>query len=607
MSRRREQSNHESAAAAAAANAPPGNSVNAAVRERQRAVAEREAARLARPEARRTRVLAHADRKKSAVTSTPFGVLPKNSARGHDDGGGTEEEWCGPFSVARQMIAKREEAKRKREEEEASDEHHPLDALMDQVAEEQRRKAHPSMQWKSSLKKMQNENASIYVKRQKRVDVAKDGKSRIPSLFQLCINFVVDNFEYVEAIGDVDNDVRLAISRELISRNQLDAKAFEALIEPNFMEILEVPDCAGIPQDAMALALGRIKGLRYLLLTHAGRCFGPKAVREFLEKNASAQLACISISGAYLLKDEDAASLIERHASTLQSISFKVCPMLSDRFIEALQTHVATKEILLELSLEEMTFSQEQLEMLASCTDLWKNVKSISLKSVAGLTDEILAKILMATGSSLDSLDISFNYELTDATLSTIRQCNFRLKTLVMNGVKELTAAGLEAMFTHPLLGLPPPPKLKVLQLSSVDHQAVTDEVMRLVTAGTSAQDAEDSATMPSFASNQKSAGGGLVQLDIQGSTMVTDSMLEQLVETSANTLEDLNISYCPLISDNGLGYLLAKAGQQLKNIQVWGCAQLTDDFFDGHDRVNDRTLQIEGAWMKKSGTSSLR
>ncbi|KAG7353835.1 hypothetical protein IV203_003190 [Nitzschia inconspicua] len=605
----------ESAAAADAGAPPPpqqqqGNnhSVAAHVRERQRAVAEREAARLARPEQRRTKTLQHADKRKSAVTSTPFGVLPKNS---RDIDPNQEEEWCGPFSVARQIIAQREEAKRKREEEEAnSEEHHPLDALMDQVAAEQQRKAHPSLLWKSNLMKQQeNEadaNANLYAKRQKRVDISNQGRSQVPSLFHLCVQFVVNNFEYVESLGDVDHDVRLAIMKELITRNQLDSKAFEALQEPS-LEILEVPDCIGIPQDVMANALKTMPNLRYLLLTHAGRCLGPKAVQEFLQHNTASQLSCLSIAGAYLLKDEDAARIIKKHAGSLQSISFQCCPLLGPKLLQALQLHMATGT-LLELSLQDMSFPSEQLKAMASCQEIWKNVKSITLKSVGGLNDEILSQILAATGDVLDSLNVSDNYELTDATLSSIRQFNPRLKTLVMNGIKELTAAGLEAMFTHPLPGLPPPPRLKVLKLSSVDHQAVTDEVMRLVTAGASAQDItnEDdiAATSPPL---RRSAGGGLVQLDIQGSTLVTDTMLEQLVETSANSLEDLNISYCPKISDQGLGYLVSRMGPQLVNLQVWGCAQLTDDFFDGHDRVKDGTLQIVGAWMKKSGTRSLR
>jgi hypothetical protein len=609
------RSNRNLEASAAAAPQQQGHRVAAHIRDRQRAIAEREAARLARPEQQRTRVLQHADRRKSAVTSTPFGILAKNSREVSPN----EDEWCGPFSVARQIIAQREEAKRKREEEDeeaTTREQHPLDGLMDEMVAEQQRKAHPSLQWKSNLQTndINSNRANLYAKRQKRVDISKAGRSQVPSLFNLCVQFVVDHFEYVESLGDVDHDVRLAIMKELVARNQLDAKAFVALQEP-FLEILEVPDCIGIPQDCMAATLATMPSLRYLLLTHAGRCFGPKAVNEFLKKNTTAQLNCLSIAGAYLFKDEDAATMIEKHAGSLQSISFQTCPLLGPKMLQALQTHMSSGT-LLELSLQDMDCAQEHLLGLACCNDLWKNIKSITLKSVGGLTDEILAHILAASGESLDSLTVSENYELTDSTLSSIRRCNPRLKTLVMNGVKEMTAAGLEAAFTHPLAGLPPPPKLKVLKLASMDHEAVTDDVMRLVTAGASAQDVLGDSTATTTPKNtaispslqaRRGAGVGLVQLDVQGSSMVTDTMLEQLVETSSNTLETLNVSFCPKITDQGLGYMVSRMGKQLTEIQVWGCAQLTDDFFDGHDRVNDRTLQIVGAWMKSSGARSLR
>lgn len=59
-------------------------------------------------------------------------------------------------------------------------------------------------------------------------------------------------------------------------------------------------------------------------------------------------------------------------------------------------------------------------------------------------------------------------------------------------------------------------------------------------------------------------------------------------------------------MSDKGLGYLVSKVGRQLSKIHVWGCAQITDDFLDGHDRT-DGGLEIVGVWMKKFGGRSLR
>ena len=76
--------------------------------------------------------------------------------------------------------------------------------------------------------------------------------------------------------------------------------------------------------------------------------------------------------------------------------------------------------------------------------------RSKSLKFALGMADTILTRLLEAVGDSLETLDVSQNYDLTDASLSGIRQYNFRLRSLSLNGVKELTAAGLEALFTHP-------------------------------------------------------------------------------------------------------------------------------------------------------------
>lgn len=603
-----------------------------------RAVAEREAARLAKPERSHRPPLAHANRKQSAVSSTPFGVFSSTTNKRHneqqqnssnDSNGDNLLGWCGPFSVARQMIANREEAKRKREENLANEqtEHHPLDAIMVEYNLEEQRKIHPSMKWKSNLPCSNSTGShgggtpvvaitSIYAKRQRRVDLSKGDRSRVSSLFQLAVDFIVDNFSHVESLGEVDNDIRSAIAKELVARNKLDSKSFESLVQPTtLIETLEIEDCAGISQDAMSSVLASATSLRYLLLTHAGRCFGPKAVKALLKENTGARLYCLSVAGAYLLQDEDVAKLIESHDSTLKSISLKSCPLLGDKFVNAIHSNKNLGQNLLELCLQEMTLSVDQLNTLATSKDALQGITNLTLKSITGLTDDATSKILEIVQESLESLNVSYNYSLTDTTLSSIRQYNPRLKTLILDGIKEFTAAGLETLFTHPLNGLPAPPKLKVLKLASIDHESVTDELIRLVTAsscGRGIMDVKGSSTSsakPTALTRRcgVGSGGGLVQLDIQGSTLVTDQMLEQLVETSSNTLESLNISYCPLINDSGLGYLVKNIGFQLKKIELWGCAQLTDDFFDGHDRAHDGSLKLIGAWMKKSGTRSLR
>jgi DNA repair protein RAD7 len=98
----------------------------------------------------------------------------------------------------------------------------------------------------------------------------------------------------------------------------------------------------------------------------------------------------------------------------------------------------------------------------------------------------------------------------------------------------------------------------------------------------------------------------GLVHVNIAGSS-VTDKSMEMLAVCCKSSLEELDVSSCTSISDKGLGYLVSKLGGQFSKIHVWGMAQLTEEFLDGHDRVEEGGLEICGVWMKKSGGRSVR
>lgn len=98
----------------------------------------------------------------------------------------------------------------------------------------------------------------------------------------------------------------------------------------------------------------------------------------------------------------------------------------------------------------------------------------------------------------------------------------------------------------------------------------------------------------------------GLVHLSIAGSS-VSDKTMENLAATCSSSLQELDVSFCVNVSDKGLGYLVSKVERQFTKLNIWGMAQITDDFLDGHDRLDEGGLEIVGAWMKKSGGRSLR
>lgn len=523
------------------------------------------------------------------------------------------------------MIAKREEARRKRElEEEESQSHHPLDAMMAEVEMERKRKAHPSLQWKSSVPRPNNQkqsSSSLYTKRQKRV-VAMDRNRRVKSLFQLCVDLIVEHFDCVESLGDVvDSSVRRAIASELVAQHKLNREALVALTVPG-METLELCDCAGLNQTDLAQTLQKLlpRGLRCLLLHHAGRCFGPHTIRTILPNNNTTntkppptpQLMALSIAGAYLLQDKDAAQLVGFLSKTLTSIEFKACPLLASAFCASIQENYALRcaGTLLELSLEDLFLSKESLLSLG--TPALNNIKSLRLRQIEAVDDEVVLRLLDNVQHA-EGLDFGYNHKLTDASLSAIRSCNETgaLVSLELCGLKNITDVGLETLFTEGLAGLPHPPRLRKLNLSSCDGQAVTDTVIDLAcrasgTTSLSSSTTTGTTTKSAVESSQpfsppSSSSRGLVYLGIHGSLGCTNDSMESLAATAAHSIRELDVGFVPHITNQGLGYLVSKASHQLTKIHIWGCAQITEEFLDGHARCDDPTLEIIGAWMKKA------
>lgn len=595
--------------------------LRSAVRLRNRAVAEREASRLARPDQpSKSRTLGHASKSKSAVTSTPFGIAPtkRNAATGQGEDV-TAEQWCGPFSVARQMIAAREEARTKREAEQRDREHHPLDEVVLKVEEDKKRKANPSMLWKGKVDETTG-RSNYYMKRKKRFARQKEGMSmsrslKVPTLYKLCVDFLVENFEFVEGLGaGIGADIRRSICESLVAKGKMNGAAFDTIAEVG-VETLEIIDCAEVTQDQLCIALDSLipSGLQALILNHAGRAFGPKAVDSIVSSSPNSLFA-LSIGGAYLLKDADANALIEATAPTLSSIEFKACPLIGPSFCSSIGENFASsvgRNCLLELSLEDIPLTKDCLLTIGSASDALQNLKSLRLRQIEGLDDDAVSIMLNAT-RCLEAIDLGDNPLLTDSTLSAVRKSNKSgaLRALQLSGLKNLSSAGLEVLFTPDIPGLPSPPKLKKLNLSSCGEDAVSDDILELAAKASSMKAANNDTLhrkeLPPPVSGGTSSLGGLVDLNVSGSS-ITDKSMENLAASCSSSIVEIDLSFCPHVSDKGLGFLVSKVGYQLAKINIWGNAQISDLFLDGHGRVDEGGLEIIGAWMKQSGKRSLR
>ena len=584
MSSRRKTRNNAAGARYNEEASSTGNDHLQAMRERSRAVAEREASRLARP----------------TPSSTPFGqMMSRNSSSVGKASPAQVEEWCGPFSVARQMIAAREEARRLREEQQAEADHNnskesnPLDAPYQEALEKKRRLENPSMNWVSRRQRTDggSKNANYYAARRQRFIQQNTSVGKgvgVPSLFTLCVNFLVANFESIDSLGMIDHSIRCALCERLVAEGKMTGAAFDVLAEVG-VETMELVDCAQVTEDGMADALKVLlpSGLRAILLNHCGRCFGSQAVKVFTEKKRDdLKLFALSLGGAYLLKDDDIAKLIGAASKTLSSIELTACPLLGNQFTQSLAQHFSSSSDaangnLLELSLQNIPLTKESLLSLGASSDALRNLKSLRLKEMDAVDDEVVSVILNSVDrGTLEGVDLSNNPQLTDDILSSIRRCNIggNLRSLQLSGLKNLTAIGLEAFFT-PIDDMPSPPMLRKIDLSQCCFDEVNDQVVILAAKASSFKRSVTDAVIYDDNPNPESLVGeiglhGLVHVNIGGSS-VTDKSMEMLASTCSSSLEELDVSFAVNVSDKGLGYLVSKI-PQLKKLHVWGLAQIT-------------------------------
>jgi hypothetical protein len=524
-----------------------------AMRERSRAVAEREASRLARPDRpSASSSLGHASKGKSAVMSTPFGSMMGRSPMSGRNPPEQQEEWCGPFSVARQMIAAREEARQLREEKlaESNNESHPLDDWTQIALEKKRRLENPSMNWVSRRQRMNDTRAddgndvikdNYYASRRRRFSQQKilgNGVNNcVPSLFQKCVNIIVDNFESIDSLGMIDHSIRRALCERLVACGKMNGAAFDVIAELG-VETLELVDCAQVTHDQFCDALRVLlpSGLRALMLNHCGRCFGSQAVQVISDINKDElNLFAIALGGAYLLKDEDIAKLIGAASGTLSSIDLTACPLIGTQFCQALGVHYSSVGggTLLELSLQNIPLTKEALLSLGSSSDALQNLKNLKMKEMECVDDEVISIILSSIDhGTLEGIDLSGNNQLTDEILPCIRRCNSNgnLRALLLSGLKNLTAVSLEIFFT-PIDDLAPPPMLRKLDLSQCSYDgSVNDAVLSLAARAASfKRSLTDANNDDSDNPNPESLVGisslmGLVHVNI-GSSCITDKV----------------------------------------------------------------------------------
>ena len=80
---------------------------------------------------------------------------------------------------------------------------------------------------------------------------------------------------------------------------------------------------------------------------------------------------------------------------------------------------------------------------------------------------------------------------------------------------------------------------------------------------------------------------GGISSLDISGCRNISSRSALILIENCSSTLRELDLSFVRSLTEDAVG-LLVDACRNLVTLDIWGCTQLTDRFYEGIERSGE-------------------
>ena len=96
--------------------------------------------------------------------------------------------------------------------------------------------------------------------------------------------------------------------------------------------------------------------------------------------------------------------------------------MLGNSFVHSLANNFSSSDsrvngCLLELSLENIPLTKEALLSLGASSDALRSLKSLRLKEMDAVDDEVVSIVLNSINGGLEGIDLSNNVQLTDEIL----------------------------------------------------------------------------------------------------------------------------------------------------------------------------------------------
>jgi DNA repair protein RAD7 len=269
----------------------------------------------------------------------------------------------------------------------------------------------------------------------------------VVSLQELCVRLVCQMIDHVEEFGDLAEDALDRICQLMCRNRQLTEKTLRLLLHGR-RHTLVLYDCANLEAAAFRQVYMACPHLTELHLRSCGQ-LSEEVLAHF--PAYLPHLTQLYLEGAFRVSDAAVAQVV-RALPALTHFGFAHSAYVGPKLLEALGgcpqlVHARLTDLLL--------VTDEAVAPLARVPRL----EVLSLASCELLTDAGLVPLLEAHGASLEELDLSCVFQLTDTTLAAVARCCSRLRELALQGNSNITDAGLQALASSTLkLRSRPPP-----------------------------------------------------------------------------------------------------------------------------------------------------
>ncbi|WVQ99556.1 hypothetical protein IAU59_006692 [Kwoniella sp. CBS 9459] len=362
----------------------------------------------------------------------------------------------------------------------------------------------------------------------------------VTPLGDLCIQMIGKCIEDVEQLGDIGG-INMDKVCKIICKGRRLTTETAPLFYAADRDSLTMYDCTNLNSDAF-ISMGKLCPNLTSLHLHLCGQLSTEALSAWAK--SFKRIKRLELYAPFLVRKAGWISFLKASGKRLEGFLVTQSPRID---LETIKVMVKSCPNITELRLAEV--GQLDVDCISALHPL-KKLKLLDLSFPGStLSDESIIDLLAAVGSSIETLNLSDNPELTDAILPAIVKHCSRLQNLSLRNLVELTDEGVAAFFDT---------------MQAQGRQGLTHIDLE------KGHDLQDKALRALISHSGKT----VEKLSLLGWRGVSKDQLNDLIK--CGDLKEIDLGWCRDVTDFTIKDILDSCAK-IEVVRVWGCNQLTD------------------------------